>query len=279
MSRSQCRRTRVAPHHSHSSKVKLTLRLLPLAIIIGLTGNAAQPGVDTLAAYDAYVESATAGLDAGLSSNNILWVDDVDTRIEKLRAGEIVSQPWGDDATVSIAGGEISDVIGAVFIPGKSLEEVLAVIQDYPAYQQRFAPEIVGSKLISKQGNQFKVAIKFVKKIVVSIGFNLEQDVDYVQVNEKQWQSRARAAKIAELTNVGTPTEAELSDDESHGYLWQMFSYENFEQVEGGVIVESRAITLSAALPLALSWMASTLAKIPQESMTSKLEAVRSALK
>lgn len=246
--------------------------------MVGLSANAAQPGVDTLAAYEAYVQSATAALDAGVSSNNILWVDDVDTRIEQLRAGEIVSQSWGDGATVSITGAEFSDVIGAVFIPGKSIDDVLAVIQDYPTYQERFAPEIVASKLISRQGNQFKVAIKFVKKIVISIGFNLEQDVDYVQVSDKQWQSRARAAKIAELTNVGTPAEAELAADESHGYLWQMFSYENLEQVEGGVIVESRAVTLSAPLPLALSWMASTLAKIPQQSMTSKLEALRRSL-
>lgn len=57
-----------------------------------------------------------------------------------------------------------------------------------------------------------------------------------------------------------------------------MFTCESFEQVDGGVIVESRAVTLSAPLPLSLSWMASTLAKIPQDSLVARLEAVRAAL-
>ena len=249
-----------------------------LGVLCCFAANAAQPDAATSAAYDAYLETAAAELDAGVSSKDILWANDSPERINKLRAGEIIAEPSGDKLAVSIEGGEISDVVGAVFIPGQSIDKVLALIQDYDAYQKNFGPEITESKLLSREADRFNIAIKFVKTVIISIGYKLEQPVDFVQVSNTQWQSRARVAKLAELKNAGTAEESELSDEENHGYLWRMFTCESFEQVDGGVIVESRAVTLSAPLPLSLSWMASTLAKIPQDSLVARLDAVRAAL-
>ena len=263
---------------SYKSRAGSAVLSLALAMLCCFTAHAAQPDAATVAAYDAYLETAAADLDAGVTSKDILWANDSPERISRLRAGEIIAEPSGDEVTVSIEGGEISDVVGAVFIPGQSIDEVLALIQDYDSYQEDFAPEITESKLISREANRFNITIKFVKTFIISIGYNVEQAVDFVRISDTQWQSRARVAKLAELKNAGTSEESVLSDEENHGYLWRMFTCESFEQVDGGVIVESRAVTLSAPLPLSLSWMASTLAKIPQDSLVARLEAVRAAL-
>ena len=258
-----------------------TLAYMAVAALTALScglASAAEPSAATLSAYNSYLESAISELDSGVEGKDILWVNDSTDRVSKLKAGEIIAEPWGGEPTVSIEGGEISDVIGAVLIPGKSLDEVLALMQDYDSYQTTFAPEVAESKLLSRDGDRFKAAVKFIKKIVIAIGFHVEQTTDFTRVGEAQWQSRGRATKLTELAGVGTAAEAELGADESHGYLWQVFTVENFEQVDGGVIVESRTVSLSALLPLSLRWMASTLAKIPQQSMTEKLEAIRRAL-
>ncbi|MEZ5356337.1 MAG: hypothetical protein R2762_27190 [Bryobacteraceae bacterium] len=250
-----------------------------IAALGGVPAQAAEPGASTLSAYDAYLNKAIAALDSGVARKDILWANDSPQRLGRLQAGEVIAEPWGAEPIVAIDGGEISDVIGAVMIPGKSLDQVLALMQDYNSYAKTFAPEIAASKLLAREGDRFQVAVKLVKKIVIAIGFQLEQTTNFTKVSPTQWQSRGHSTRLTELKGVGTAAEAELSAAENHGYLWRAFTLDNFEQVDGGVIVESRTVSLSAPLPPALRWMASTLGKLPQQSMTNKLEAVRKALR
>jgi len=168
---------------SYKSRAGSAVLSLALAMLCCFTAHAAQPDAATVAAYDAYLETAAADLDAGVTSKDILWANDSPERISRLRAGEIIAEPSGDEVTVSIEGGEISDVVGAVFIPGQSIDEVLALIQDYDSYQEDFAPEITESKLISREANRFNITIKFVKTFIISIGYNVEQAVDFVRIS------------------------------------------------------------------------------------------------
>jgi hypothetical protein len=63
------------------------------------------------------------------------------------------------------------------------------------------------------------------------------------------------------------------------GFLWRLNSYWRFEQVEGGVYVQCRAISLSRDLPLGFGWLRGFLERFPRESMVNTMDATRRAAK
>jgi hypothetical protein len=58
-----------------------------------------------------------------------------------------------------------------------------------------------------------------------------------------------------------------------------LYSYWRFQEKEGGVDVECRAISLTRDVPLGLGWMIEPIIqKLPKESLIHTLEATRRAL-
>jgi hypothetical protein len=53
--------------------------------------------------------------------------------------------------------GLIHDWIGATCIPGATIENTLAVVQDYDNHKNTYQPEVIGSKLIGHQENDFQI--------------------------------------------------------------------------------------------------------------------------
>jgi hypothetical protein len=70
-----------------------------------------------------------------------------------------------------------------------------------------------------------------------------------------------------------------LPPDTGYGFLWRLYSYWKFQEREGGVCVECRAISLSRDVPLGLGWIIEPIIqKLPQESLINTLEDTRQAL-
>ena len=62
-------------------------------------------------------------------------------------------------------------------------------------------------------------------------------------------------------------------------FLWRLYSYWRFQEKQGGVFVECRAISLSRNVPLGLGWMIEPIIqKLPRESLINTLKATRQAL-
>jgi len=78
----------------------------------------------------------------------------------RLRRGEVISSKlWTEDPSghSSTPGALIHHWVGTVFIPGASLRQVLALVQDYDHHSEYYKPEVVSSKAIEHAGNDFKV--------------------------------------------------------------------------------------------------------------------------
>jgi hypothetical protein len=61
-----------------------------------------------------------------------------------------------------------------------------------------------------------------------------------------------------------------------YGYLWRLSSYWRFEELDGGVSVECRAISLTRDVPAGLGWIIEPMVKkLPTESLLATLEATR----
>ena len=63
----------------------------------------------------------------------------------------------------------IHDWIGASFVPGATVEDVLALVQDYDNHENIYKPEVIASRLISHRGNDFQVYLRLLKKKIVTV--------------------------------------------------------------------------------------------------------------
>lgn len=253
------------------------------AILLGLwlmqgAATTAELQPATVQAFDAYIRAVEARTNPR-SGAQFLWMDGSPERVRQVRAGEVLSEAWAGKAESSVAGGLIHDWVGAVFIPGATLQKTLALVQDYNNHKNVYKPEVIDSTLLSRQGEDFKIFLRLVKTKVITVVLNTNHDVQYIQVNGKQWRSRSYSTRIAEVGDAGKPGEHELPVGNDHGFLWRLYSYWRFEERDGGVYVECEAISLTRKVPAVLAWLINPIIRnLPRESLANTLRATREAL-
>ena len=84
----------------------------------------------TLAAFDAYMRSAEARLRYD-GQGSFLWVDAVPERRRLALEGKALAEPWVAKGEIAVPDGLIHDWVGAVFIPGATLEKTILLAENY----------------------------------------------------------------------------------------------------------------------------------------------------
>ena len=234
----------------------------------------------TLQAFDDYMREAEEAIQPSLSGRSaFLWSDLHPDRTQQLKHGHIVAQLWGGDGAVKIPNGLIHDWVGAVFVPDTTVEQVLALVQNYDNHKNIYQPEVMDSKLVSHDGNEFKIFLRLLKKKIITVVLDTDHDVHYSQVEDKRWFCRSYTTRIAEVEDAGTPKEKIVEPDTGYGFLWRLYSYWKFDERNAGVTVECRAISLTRDIPTGLGWIIEPIVrKLPQESLVATLEQTRAAL-
>jgi hypothetical protein len=254
----------------------------PGILYLGLTFlslQAAELRKPTLEAFERYIRGTEARLDERVRAGNFLWSDDDPARASRVRGGEVVIRPWNAGGEVEIKDGLIHDWIGALFIPGATLETVLTTVQSYGNHKNTHKPEVIDSKLLTRQGNDFKIYLRLRKKKVLTVVLNTEHDVRYVPLDATRTHSRSYSTKIAEVADAGEPGEKELPAGKDHGFLWRLYSYWRFEEKDGGVYVECQAVSLTRDVPFGLGWLVTPIIRdLPRESLAATLASTRRAV-
>ena len=234
----------------------------------------------TLQAFDDYIREAEEGMQPSLSGRSaFLWSDLNSDRTQQVNHGHIVAQLWAGDGPVKIPNGLIHDWVGAVFVPNATVEEVLALVQNYDNHKNIYQPEVMDSRLVSHDGNDFKIFLRLLKKKIITVVLDTDHDVQYSQVEDKRWFCRSYTTRIAEVEDAGTPKEKIVEPDTGYGFLWRLYSYWKFDERNSGVTVECRAISLTRDIPTGLGWIIDPIVrKLPQESLVATLEQTRTAL-
>jgi len=241
----------------------------------------------TVQAFTGYVAKID-GLNAETLRNGpFLWVDGLqgNERTEalvKLRAGEVEMRRLSvaaDGGNVNVSGGMIHDWEGIVFISGAKLEDVLKILEDYDRHTIYYAPDVVKSRIESRHENQFRVFLQFRRHEVVTVVLNTEHQVMYFQDSPLRAHSRSSAIRIAQVKNPGSPDEKEKPPGDDDGFLWRMETWWRMEERDGGVYVQSEAVTLTRDIPTGLGWLIEPfITKIPQETLQFTLRATRQAV-
>ncbi len=175
-------------------------------------------------------------------------------------------------------GGIIHDWIGAVFIPGVRLENVVDTLLDYDSHDEIFS-EVIDSRLENRSGNLLTVYMRFKKKEIITVVTDTRHEATLYPISGNKAQIFSRSTKINEVENFGKTNETVLPEGEDHGFLWRMHSYWSLEEGKNGVLVECRSITLSRDIPLGLAFIIGPIInRMPRESLESVLETLKAHL-
>ena len=239
----------------------------------------AQLSLETLQAFQRYVDNLEAMHDQRRNGDKpFLWIQDSPKNRLLVEQGEILIHQ-NVRHSVDIPGGIIHDWIGAMFVPGASLEKTLQMLQDYNRHQKIF-PEVVESKVISKEDNRIRSYLRLVKEKVLKVVLNTEHEVQFRRVTDKRWSICSRSTRINEVKDAGKPSETELPEGEGSGFLWRFNAYWRLEEVEKGLYLELVTVSLSREMPSGLAWLLEPfIQEVPKESLQSTLEATRLAIK
>ena len=234
-----------------------------------------------------YVSKVETDNKKGLSRGTFLWIDEL-PQPERMRAYEKLKQGGvemrrlekdDDGGGRKLPGGMIHDWEGLVFIPGVKMDQVLGVLQDYNKHSQYYGPDVERANIESRDGDHFRVYMRFRRKKVVTVVLNTEQDVTYFRDSATREHSRSSAVRIREVANPGTKEEKEKSPEEENGFLWQMETWWRMEERDGGVYVQNEAVTLTRDIPAGLGWLIGPfVTSIPKETLEFTMNATRAAV-
>jgi len=232
----------------------------------------------TVEAFDKYMQAAQARFDSSLTAGAFLWADRSAGRKRALQEGKILAEPTNQSGDTEIPDGLIHDWTGAVFVPGATLDTTLRMVQDYGNHKNIYRPEVIDSRLISRNGDDFKVFLRVVKTQILTVVLDTEHDVRYVKLDPTRWYSQSFTTRVVEVENPG-PGERILPPGNDHGFLWRLNSFWRFEQRDGGVYLECQAISLTRDVPAGLGWLINPIIRsLPRESLANTLRATRQAL-
>jgi hypothetical protein len=182
-------------------------------------------------------------------------------------------------STLEAPDGLIHHWIGAVFIPGAKLRQVLDLVQDYNRHQEIYQPEVVRSRLVRRDGNDFQIYYRLKKKKVITVTLNTNHDVRYFPIDATHCRSRSATTRIAEVGDADGPGEYEKPIGHDGGFLWRMNSDWRFEEQDGGVYVEAESVSLTRDIPSGFGWVVKPfVTSIPRESLLMTLGSTRSAV-
>ncbi len=244
------------------------------------TANVVTLKPKTLQAFDDYVREAEQAMEPSLRGrSSFLWSDLNPDRSQKVRDGQIVAHLWTGDGPVKVPNGLIHDWVGAASIPNATVTQALTLVQNYDNHKNIYTPEVMESKLISRDGDDFKIFLRLLKKKIITVVLDTDHDVHYSAVEEKRWFCRSYTTRIVEVEDAGTPKEKTLQPDTGYGFLWRLYSYWKFDERVGALYIECRAISLTRDIPLGLGWIIEPIIRnLPQESLIHTLDATRRAL-
>jgi hypothetical protein len=234
-----------------------------------------------------YVELTDARNAQELKGAAGLWIDAQDggereADYAALRRGEVELrklQTLDGGAEIKVPGALVHHWVGAIYIAGVSVDDVLAILQDYDRQSVHYAPDVERSKLESRDGEHFRAFLRFRRHKVITVVLDTEHDIHYFRDAAGMAHSRSSAVRIAQVENPGEANEREKTPGDDDGFMWKMETWWRLEQRDGGVYVQSEVASLTRSIPTGLGWMVGPfVTSIPKESLTFTLEATRKAV-
>ena len=255
---------------------------IALFVFLGMTPTAeAGPGAATLAGWKTYEAKIDSRYNASASEGASFFALDREKEArgwrERVLAGQAelfkIDPPGVED-------GKIHHWIGAIFLPGTTVQSVIDRIQQNAGHESEHYEDVLASRLIERKGDRLLIFMKLRRTNLITVTYSTEHAVEYKRIGGTRAAARSVATKIAELAKAGTPQEHEKSPDDDNGFLWRLNAYWRYEAVQGGVIVECESVSLSRPVPMLVRPVANPIVdRVARESLNRTLVGLRAMLK
>jgi hypothetical protein len=249
---------------------------------------AAELTPETKAAFVKYVEAAEKRMQGSLDAvSPYLWIDallpaEKQKVVQQLRAGVVVTDRLEEKingARIDVPKGMVHHWVATVFVPGATVDQTLALLQDYDHHKDLYKPEVVDSRLLSRTGDDFRAFLRFYKKKIIGVTLNTEHEAQYRRLSPSRAYSHSHTTKVAEVENAGEKDEREKAPGNDNGFMWALNSYWRMEERDSGVYVQCEAITLTRSIPALLSPIVKPfVTEVPKESLYTTLNSTRQGL-
>lgn len=238
-----------------------------------LSGTELKPATEKF--YQQYIANVAKSLQ---ERKSFLLVDSADDWKSRVKGGELFVEERrpGQDPPEGI----IHHWEGAVFIPSARVKDIVAMVQDYDNHKNVYSPEVIDSKILKRNGDDFVIRLRLLKKKVLTVILETEHAVHYKKVNDQSWESSSRTTKVNEVEYAGTDKERLLPSGSGHGFVWHLDSFWRFQEADGGVYVECTSISLSRDIPFGMGRLIRPIvSELPQESLKGVLRNTRKSAK
>jgi hypothetical protein len=237
----------------------IVLLVVSFAIPAGMPQEKLKP--ETTRDFDCYIQSA----EASMTSRKGFLLADSDSALNQqlVREHRIGTVAPNGPNPHKLAGGQVYDWIGSVFIPGASLDRLVAMLQDYDHRPLYFPETISTSKLLCRTGkDRFRYSMRLKEPAVIDV----ESDVAWERVDPHRWLVRSYSTHVQEV-------------GKDHGYLRRLYSYWRLAEAEQGVYVEGETITLSDEFgSMARTFGSALLGINPEKSVKHSLVSMRESV-
>jgi hypothetical protein len=242
----------------------------------------AQPTPAAVAAFNAYagkVESRLAEQHRAAGTFLAAPVAGAASDMARLRDGSFIVEKLTPATDPEVSGSLLHHWRGTAFVPGAKAADFARLMQDFNAYPQRFAPQVLKAGLIARSGDRTEAFMRVRQQHVIPVVLDTTYDITYGQLDEQHGYSISRSTHVAEIYAAGTSAERALSADEEHGFLWRLNTYWSYEGRDGGLYLQIEAVSLTRAIPHGLGWMIRPYVEsIPRDSLEFTLRSACNAL-
>jgi hypothetical protein len=245
---------------------------LAAVILFAASSRGAELRRETLDAWSQYLASANASM-VGRAQGTFLWVDESADRLNRVRSGEVIVSPLGHTPQ-AVPSGLVHHWIGAAFIPGVRVDDVIAVIRNYNRYTEFYKPSVIDAKTLSQQAAEDRFSVVVIDNAMfMRHALDSEYQSRFVEVDGSKWYSIAETTRVQEVSDEGR-----IPDGEGSGYIWRLCTMSRFEERDHGVYIETEAFALSRPIPVALHWVVDRIVKrVSRTSLSKSLEQTRDA--
>jgi hypothetical protein len=261
-----------------------TTNLFVLALVAACAAPVARTAelqAGTLAAWQAYLKQSDVQMQKRIESRGLfLWMDESPDRAARVRRGEAVIAPVAGKGTQDVPNGLVHHWIGAIFIPGATVDSLLAVVHDFDSYHRVYRPVVTSSRTLACADSKQEFQMVWQRKLLmVSAAMQGRYQAYDVMLDANRGYSVAEAVEVREIEGYRHSDERLLPPDTGNGFIWRIRSTARFEERDGGVYLELEAIALTRDIPASLAWMVNPLVNhLSVNSLTTTLRQTRDAV-
>jgi hypothetical protein len=257
-------------------KLGVSILLLPAAVLLG--ANLEKP---TCQAWDDYVRAVKARVEQrGIGGKPFLLLDEQPEQLAAVRAGGTAVWPAAQQIPKPVPSGLIHDWVGAIFVPGAHLKNVLQVVRDYPRYKQFFQPVVIDAALKDSAPAMDRFSMLLMNKsFFARTVLDADYESSFVSLDEHRVYCLSHTTRIRQIDDYGAPDQHTLPEDKGTGIIWRLFSVTRFAERDGGVYIEIEAIGLSRDIPSSVRWFVDPIVRrVSRSSLTTSLRQTEDAV-